>query len=137
MVSKAIILAVVVVAVIVVSGGYYVTTMSARSATIYITISPINGTGPGAFFLPNNFTVSEGEHVTLVVLNADHYPHELAIPQFGVNTGLIQSGDIVKQSFVPNESGTFVYDQPPGVCTEAANACNSAQRTTGNMTVTP
>jgi heme/copper-type cytochrome/quinol oxidase subunit 2 len=65
-------------------------------------------------FRPQNFTVTEGEHVTIVLYNNGDVPHQLAIPQFNVTTGIVQAGQTVRVVFVPNKAGTFAYDEPTG-----------------------
>jgi heme/copper-type cytochrome/quinol oxidase subunit 2 len=141
LVSRAAIMAIVIVAILAVSGAYYFTTVlggSANSVTVNIEVT--NGTtqnGAADIFEPRNFTVTEGQHVTIVFDNTDDGPHELAIPQFGVNTGIVQGGSTVRVNFTPNQTGTFEYYEPAGVCAENAGAaaCTGQQETSGNMTV--
>ena len=61
---------------------------------------------------PANFTVTQGQHVTIVFHNTDEQPHEFEIPVLGVGTGVVQGGQTVRVNFVPNEVGTFVALQP-------------------------
>jgi plastocyanin len=142
MVSRSVILAVVIVAILAVSAGYYINSQSqnaANSETIQMEVTsgtPQNG-APDAF-LPASFTVTEGDHVTIVFDNTDDGPHEFAIPAFGVNTGVVQGGSTARVVFVPNKLGTFGYDQPAGTCEDAqdpAVSCTGAQLTNGNVTV--
>jgi len=144
MVSRAVILAVVIVAILVVSGAYYFTgvigTTSANSVTINVSVT--NGTpqnGAADAFEPNNFTVTEGQHVTIVFQNGDDGPHELAIPAFNVNTQVVQGGQTQRVSFTPDKTGNFPYYEPPGVCAQGAAgaACTGKQLTNGTMTVLP
>jgi len=124
-----------------VAGGYYVTrvaAVSASSTTVDITVE--GGVGPGTVdtYYPDNFTVKEGQHVELAVLNTDDNTHGLVIDQFKVNTGIISSGDTARISFVANQTGTFKYYEPPGYCKGGVgNVCNSQQDMVGYMTVTP
>jgi len=136
-------LAVVVILILVVSGAYYFTNVlggnTANSVTVNISVS--NGTpqnGAADAFIPNNFTVKQGQQVTIVFQNLDDGPHELAIPQFSVNTGIVQGGATQRATFTPNQVGSFPYFEPPGVCSQgAANAaCTGKQLTNGTMTVT-
>jgi plastocyanin len=142
MVSRTIILAVVIVAILVVSGAYYFTgvigTGAANSVTINVSVTngnPANGAADA--FVPNNFTVTEGQHVTIVFQNGDDGPHELAIPAFNVNTQVVQGGQTQRVTFTPNQVGTFKYYEPPGVCSQGAAgaACTGKQLTNGTMTV--
>ncbi len=145
-VSRRGILAVVIVAVIAVSGGaYYFTNAggggSASSVTVNIEIT--NGdlaNGAADTFSPRIFAVAMGQNVTLVVHNADDGPHELLIPVFGADTGIIQSGSTTRVSFVPQLVGVFDFLEPPGVCdagglTPAHGGCTGKQEMTGSVTV--
>jgi uncharacterized cupredoxin-like copper-binding protein len=135
MVSRAVILAIVIVAILAVSGAYYFTTVLGGTAdSVTVNIEVTNGTtqnGAADIFEPRNFTVTEGQHVTIVFSNTDDGPHELAIPPFGVNTGIVQGGSTVRVIFTPNQIGTFAYYEPPGVCA----SCTGQQETSGNVTV--
>jgi len=143
MVSRTVILGVVVVVILAASGAYYFTNVlgqggGANSVTVNVMVT--NGTpqnGAADAFAPRNFTVTEGQHVTIVFYNSDDGPHELAIPQFNVNTGVVQGGSTVRISFTPNQVGTFEYYEPAGVCSQNAGAaaCTGVQETSGNMTV--
>jgi plastocyanin len=142
MVKSSVILAVVIVVVLAVSAGYYISTLngnSANSETIDMEVTsgtPQNG-APDAF-LPANFTVTEGDHVTIVFDNTDDGPHEFQIPALGVSTGIVQGGQTARVVFVPNKLGTFAYDQPQGACVsqiDPASSCTGAQLTNGNVTV--
>jgi len=142
MVSRAIILAAVVVAVLALSAAYYITTVSdgnsKNSVTIDITIIGGETTNSTDTYSPDNFTVTEGQHVTLVVLDSDDNTHGLIIPQFGVDTGIIQSGASVRVQFVANQAGNYTFYEPAGYCTGGfGNACNSIQKMSGTMTVLP
>jgi uncharacterized cupredoxin-like copper-binding protein len=151
MVRRDVILAVVVVVVLAVSGGYYFTNVSSNGSA-YSTTVTIIGSTPGLFgenstqypdaFIPNNFTVKQGTHVTLVFENEDDGPHEMVIPGYGVTTGIVQGGQTVRVNFVANKVGIFAWDQPAGACdagglTPQEGGCTGEQLTNGNMTVTP
>jgi hypothetical protein len=75
---------------------------------------------------PWNFTVREGQRVTLVFVNRGSAPHELAISQLGVNTGAVNAGATETISFVPSMVGTFIVMQPCGTAAELAGlpGCN-------------
>lgn len=60
-------------------------------------------------FAPANFTVKEGQHVALVFVNGDIAPHNLQIPTFSVNTGIVKGGATTRVSFVPDKVGTFAF----------------------------
>ena len=131
-----------VIIVAAVAGGYYVETHNASSATSSTTVDITieGGVGPGTVdtYFPDNFTVKQGQHVTLAVLNTDDNTHGLVIDQFKVDTGIITSGDTARVSFVANQTGIFKYYEPPGYCKGGVgNVCNSQQDMVGYMTVTP
>ena len=77
---------------------------------------PIIGTpaaGTIDFYLPNNFTVREGQKVTLAILNTDDNTHGLVMKAFGVDTGKIPPGQTYRVTFVANQTGTFEFSEPP------------------------
>ncbi len=137
MVSRQVIFAVFVVAVLAVSAAYYASSVSGGSKdSVTVVIQVTNGTaqnGAADAFSPRNFTVVEGQHVTLVFENNDDNAHELVIPHFGVDTNVVEGGSSARVVFVPNQTGVFEYFEPPGVC----GSCTGAQETSGNMTVIP
>jgi len=141
MVSRAILLVAFVIIVIALSGAYYVVAASRFSEnSVTVNIEVTNGTpqnGAADVFEPRNFTVTEGQHVTIVFDNTDDGPHELQIPQLGVSTGIVQGGQTARVEFTANQVGTFEYSEPPGVCAQNAGAaaCTGVQETSGNMTV--
>ena len=137
MVKRSVILAVIIVAVLAVSAGIYVNNVGRGngpgSTTINLVVLPgLNATGVDTYNV-RNFTVTQGEHVTLVIQNTDDDPHEFAIPTFGVNSGIVPSGQTVRLSFVPTKAGVFEWYEPPGLC----GNCTGKQEMTGNMTVVP
>ena len=145
--SKTLALVAVIVGALVVSSAYYAQTYNAANNalnTITIDITIVGGV-PGTpnqnttdTYSPDSFTVTQGQHVNLVVLNTDDNTHGLVMTQFHVDTGIIPSGNTVRLSFVANMTGTFQYYEPAGYCTGGVgNACNSAQHMTGKMTVLP
>ncbi len=138
MVKSSVILAVVIVAVLAVSAGYYINGVSGGNSknSVTVDITATMGTvanGAPDTFSPRTFTVTEGQHVTIVFLNSDDDPHELAIPQFSVDTGVVQSGTTARVSFIASQAGTFQFYEPQGLC----GNCTSTQEMTGNMTVLP
>ena len=141
------VLVVIIIAALVGSGAYYAETISSANSaanTIEVDITIVGGV-PGTAnanttdtYSPDSFTVTQGEHVNLVVLNTDDNTHGLVLTQFKVDTGIIPSGNTVRVSFVANQAGTFTYYEPTGYCTSGVgNVCNSVQHMTGNMTVLP
>ena len=135
MVSRRVVLAIFVVAVLALSAAYYVSIASSsskNSTTVVIQVTsgtPQNGAADA--FSPRNFTVVEGQHVTLVFENNDDNPHELVIPLFGVDTNIVQGGRSTRVVFQPERTGVFEYFEPAGVC----GSCTGVQDTSGNMTV--
>jgi heme/copper-type cytochrome/quinol oxidase subunit 2 len=107
-----------------------------NSQTVDITI--IGGVGVGTVdtFVPDNFTVTKGQNVTLVVQNTDDNTHGVEIPQFGVNSGIILPGDTIRLSFLANQTGVFRYQEPPGDCKGGfGGVCNSVQHMWGFITI--
>jgi len=141
--SRSILLILVIVVAAVAAGEYYYQTSSSSSSSssglnLHITIIGTPAAGTVDYYLPNNFTVREGETVTLAVQNTDDNTHGLVIRAFGVDTGKIPPGDTYRVTFVANQTGTFEYFEPSGYCTGGVgNICNSIQHMTGNMTVLP
>lgn len=119
------------------SGAFGSSTPS-NSVTINITITGGVGGNTVDTYYPDTFTVRLGQNVTLAVDNTDDNTHGLVIKAFGVDTGKILPGDTDRVHFMANETGTFVYYEPPGYCTGGfGNVCNSIQHMIGNMTVSP
>jgi len=149
MVKRELILAVVVVVVLAVSGGYYFVNVSNTNSANTTTVTIIGST-PGLYgenattnpdaFIPNNLTVTQGQHVALVFENEDDGPHQLVIPGLNVNTGIVQGGQTVRVNFVASQVGVFPWDQPAGACnagglTPQQGGCTGEQLTNGNLTV--
>jgi plastocyanin len=92
-------------------------------------------------FSPLNFTVTEGEQVTISFNNTDTQAHELVIPQFDVTTGVVKGGTTVSISFTPDRIGSFAYFQPVGPCSPGnpspSIACPRMEIFNGTMTVLP
>jgi heme/copper-type cytochrome/quinol oxidase subunit 2 len=131
-----------VIVVAAVAGGIYLSgslgpsKSHSDSQTVDITI--IGGVGVGTVdtFVPDNFTLTQGNTVTLVVQNTDDNTHGLEITQFGVNSGLILPGDTVRLSFLANQTGIFRYQEPPGDCKGGfGGVCNSVQHMWGFITI--
>jgi len=135
MASRLVVAVVIVVVVLGASTGYYVSTLNsgpAGSVTVQVMVTAgLPSNGQPDEFIPRNFTVLECQHVTIVFFNPDDDPHELAIPAFGVDTGVVQSGVTTRVTFIPSQVGVFPYFEPAGVC----GNCTEAQETSGNMTV--
>jgi len=135
--AKLLLLVAVIVGVVVVAGALYARSASSSSGgSVEVDIEIVGGLGASTTdtYQPDNFTVSQGQTVVLVVQNTDDNPHGLAIPAFNVDTGAIKSGGTVRVTFVADKAGTFTFSEPAGYC--GAN-CNSAQKMTGTMTVKP
>jgi hypothetical protein len=139
--------AVVVIAILALSGAFYFVFMPASfpngsvSSVTSTTVSLSVASGPNPenvpdYFSPQNFTVTEGQRVTLVFDNTDDTPHELAIPALNVTTGIVQSGQIVRIVFIPNKIGTFGFGQPGAMCkvVNQGAVCNPLA-VNGNVTV--
>jgi len=128
--------------VVVAAGEYYLQSRGTNSgpgpATVNITIFGGVGAGTTDRYSPDNFTVRQGQRVTLAILNTDDNTHGLVIDKFRVDSGIINGGKTVRVTFVANQTGTWKYYEPPGYCKGGfGNVCNSAQHMIGNMTVSP
>jgi uncharacterized cupredoxin-like copper-binding protein len=105
----------VIVAVLLVTASYYYLVVSAPANSVTVTITANDGPqGDTVGFLPANFTVKEGQHVTLALVNGGSAPHELRIGVFGADTGIVNAGATKKVSFIPNKVGTFIAAEPCG-----------------------
>lgn len=139
--SRSMLLILVIVVAAVAAGEYYSqTSSSSSSSNLVVNISIIGTPAAGTidYYLPNNFTVRQGQQVTLAVLNTDDNTHGLVMRAFGVDTGKIPPGHTDRVTFVANQTGTFEFFEPPGYCTGGlGNVCNSIQHMTGNMTIVP
>jgi heme/copper-type cytochrome/quinol oxidase subunit 2 len=120
--------------VLVVTGTYYFVLPHGASTTVTI-VATAGSQEEGVAFTPANFTVKEGQRVTLVLDNKDVYPHELQIPEFGVNTGVVQGGQTGKVSFVPHKAGTFGFGQVASYCIAGPAPNCPVLGLDGNMTV--
>jgi uncharacterized cupredoxin-like copper-binding protein len=120
------------------SGSFGSSKASANTQTVDLQI--IGGVGIGTVdtYVPANFTVKEGDNVTLAISNTDDNTHGIAIPQFGLNNTIIPPGDTARVWFIPNQAGVFKYMEPPGDCKGGyGGVCNSVQHMWGWITVTP
>ena len=105
-------------------GTYYATSPSDPLGSVTETIAIIAPPGAAAPELsPQNFTVTEGEHVTLVIHNMDNTSRGLVI-QGKLETPVIQPGQTVMVSFVPREAGVFPFIQPPPSQCQTYYECN-------------
>jgi len=138
--GRTLIIILVIVVALLGSGGYYFYTTSQscnNCVTVNVTIIGGDTANSTDTYSPDSFTVAEGQHVTLVVLNTDDNTHALYIPAFNVNTGIIQSGNTARIQFVANQAGTFPFYEPAGDCQGGVgNECNSVQAMNGTLTVT-
>jgi plastocyanin len=104
----------VIVAILLVTASYYYL-VSAQSNSVTVTIAANDGPqGDGVGFVPTNFTVKEGQSVTIVFVNHGSRPHQLFIPVFHVSMGIVVGGATTRVSFTPNMVGTFSFGEPPG-----------------------
>ncbi|HEV2389135.1 MAG TPA: cupredoxin domain-containing protein [Nitrososphaerales archaeon] len=147
--ERVVISAAAIVAIFAVTGIYYFVLPrpgDSTTVTIVATGSPPQGSlgapEQGLVFAPANFTVRDGQRVTLVFVNRGSAPHELVIPQMGVDTGVVNVGATKSVSFVAGTVGTFFDMQPCG--TSAAKlaglpGCNIAGygNIAGYVTVSP
>lgn len=115
-----------IVLILAVTGTYYFVLPPGASATVTIVAT---GDEANVAFAPANFTVQEGQKVTLVFVNHGSAPHELEIPTLSVNTGIVNGGATTRVSFTPNKVGTFTFEQACGTFPEPY--CNVA----GHVTV--
>jgi len=94
---------------------YYFDTMPGSPldpVKVRIVATPLLQNGPASVFLPLNFTVTEGQHVSLTFVNQDDSPHELVIPGLSVTTGIVNAGGTARVTFIPDQVGRFVFGQP-------------------------
>jgi heme/copper-type cytochrome/quinol oxidase subunit 2 len=140
---KALALIAVIVVAVIASGAYLSGTFGGSktsSSGQTVDMQVIGGVGVGTVdtYVPANFTVTEGQNVTLVILNTDDNRHGIAIPQFGLKNTLIPPGDTIRVWFVANETGVFKYSEPAGDCAGGfGGVCNSVQHMWGWITVLP
>lgn len=103
------------------SSGYY-------GEQVVIQIGGAVGSIPATYY-PGNFTVSLGEHITLLVENTDNITHGLAIPSFNVDTGEIKPNGTATVSFVATPAGNYTYDEPKADC--GGGNCDAGQALSG------
>lgn len=139
--SQTQIVAVVIIALIALSGAYYYFAIYNKPSTgffserIRIDIGGafINSTDPAesipATYYPENFTVAKGAHITLAITNTDNITHGLAVPKFGIDTGVMQPNGTAMLSFVANADGNYTYYEPSADC--GGGNCDSGQAMTG------
>jgi plastocyanin len=135
-------LAVFVAAVLAVSAGYYINSASGEN-TVTINMKVTDGTpqnGSPDQILPSSFTVTEGDHYTVIFENTDDGPHGEVIPALGFSTNVVQGGQTVRVALTPEKAGTFEYYQPSGWCqsqTDPTSSCTGPQLMNGTVTVLP
>ncbi len=135
------VVAIVIVVLIALSGFYYFAIYSKPSSTgffserVRIDIGGAfnNATDPTqdvlATYYPNSFNVSKGAHITLAITNTDNVTHGLAVPQFGIDTGVIQPNATAMLTFVANPDGNYTYSEPSADC--GGSNCDAGQAMTG------
>jgi hypothetical protein len=137
--------AIVIVLIIAFSGVYYfavynkpATGYFSENVIINIGGAIVNSTDPSASvpatYYPDNFTVANGAHITLVITNTDNIPHGLAVSNFNINTGEMKPNATVMLSFVASLSGNYTYSEPSADC--GGGSCDSGQAMTGWFVVT-
>jgi len=136
--SRTQVVAIVIAVLVALSGVYYFAVYNKPSGTGYFGVQIVVGIagqlqGTNATYLPQNFSVEKGEHVTLVINNADNVTHGLAIPQYNLDTGKIPPNGTATLAFVPNAVGTVVYNEPSADC--GGGNCDAGQAMNGNITV--
>jgi Cupredoxin-like domain len=143
MVSRAVIFAIVVIAILAVSAAYYISSTSSSGGGVIINMEVTDGTpqdgGPDEI-LPQNFTVTQGQHVTVVFENTDDGPHEIVAPGLGFTTNIVQGGQTARVALNPSKVGTFGFYQPAGACVSQADpavSCTGPQLMNGTITVLP
>jgi heme/copper-type cytochrome/quinol oxidase subunit 2 len=137
--SRSLLLILVILGAAAAAGEYY-SMSSSQANTTTVNIEILGGTGPGTIdiYSPDNFTVVQGMHVSLAILNTDDNTHGFTLKAYGVDTGVILPGHTARVDFVANQTGMFEFLEPPGYCTGGiGHICNSIQHMWGYMTVGP
>lgn len=92
-----------------------------------------NSTDPAASILatyyPDNFTVANGAHITLVITNTDNITHGLAVPKFNLDTGEMKPNGTMMLSFVASPPGNYTYSEPSADC--GGGNCDAGQAMSG------
>lgn len=139
--------AIVIIALIAISAAAYVGVYnrpkSYNGSTIQVWMYGAfdNSTGPGvccnfrAGYDPENFTVPQGTHITLNILNSDNETHGLAIPSFGLDTGPLKPGATAVLTFTVTALGNYTYTEPTADC--GGGSCNAGQAFNGFFLVRP
>jgi uncharacterized cupredoxin-like copper-binding protein len=120
--------------ILVVSGIYYFFPPGGSTTVTIVATGGSRGEG-SVVFAPRNFTVMEGERVTLILVNRDTSPHELVIPALDVNINAVYGGASASVSFTPEKTGTFSFFQPCGTSLPTAPPSPSCYGTEGNVTI--
>jgi hypothetical protein len=110
-----------IVVILVVTGTYYFVLPHGPSTTVTIIFTG----GPqeaSLVFAPANFTVKEGQNVSLVVVNRSSASLQLQIPVLRVLTSVLRPGATTTVSFIPNTVGTFEVMLPCGTTPETCDA---------------
>jgi Cupredoxin-like domain len=132
--------AIVIVIIVAISGLYYFAVYNkpstgyfSENVIIQIGGPIINSTDPGASipatYYPDNFTVADGAHITLVITNTDNVPHGLAVPKFGLDTEEMKPNATIMLSFVASPPGNYTYSEPSADC--GGGNCDAGQAMTG------
>jgi len=131
--------AILVVALVAFGGVYYFSSSTApKQSNNYFAeqvLIEIGGAtaNSSATYYPDNFTVTQGEHVTIVVRNGDNLTHGMAISSFSLDTGPILPNGSAKLTFVPNALGNFTFSEPTSDC--GGGDCDAGSALSGYFTV--
>jgi heme/copper-type cytochrome/quinol oxidase subunit 2 len=132
--------AIAIVVIIAVAGIYYLAVYNkpstgyfSENVIIQIGGALVNATDPAASvpatYYPENFTVADGAHITLVITNTDNVTHGLAVPHFNLDTGAMQPNETIDLSFVASPPGNYTYTEPAADC--GGGGCDAGQALTG------
>lgn len=77
----------------------------------------INVSGDEFRFEPNTITLNKGDAVRIVFKNDGRFPHNITIPELGVASNTIATGETTTFEFTPDRTGTFEF-----ICTVGNHA---------------
>lgn len=132
-VSRTQIIAVLIIALVAFAAVAYYALNRPSSSNYYgeqvvVQIGGAVGSTPATYY-PGNFTVSVGEHITLLVENTDNKTHGLAIPSFSLDTGAIKPNGTATLTFVASPAGNYTYNEPSADC--GGGSCDAGQALSG------
>ena len=102
----------IVLVLVVVAGvfGYYQLNAApqTKTETISVEIKSVMQNGEERhIFDPATVTVRKGDHIVLIVTNADELPHGIVIPQLNLDTGRLTKDQQAKLEFDADTAGTY------------------------------